>query len=57
MGPRGRAPILVLADSGVPKKMTEVTMMATRLTTLHTPCDTGLTRDSVLNANCSAQLL
>ena len=28
-------------------------MMATRLTTLHTPCETGLTRESVLKANCT----
>ena len=28
-------------------------MMATRLTTLHTPWDTGLTRCSVLKANCT----
>ncbi len=27
-------------------------MMHTRLTTLQTPCDTGLTRWSVLKANC-----
>lgn len=38
----------------VPKKTTEVPMITTRLTTLHTPCDTGLTRDNVLNANCAA---
>ena len=38
----------------LPKKRTEVTMIATRLTTLHTPCATGVTRDSVLNANCGA---
>ena len=29
-------------------------MMTTRLTTLATPWLTGLTRDSVLNANCTA---
>lgn len=46
------APSLVLVVSVVPKKTTDVPMMTTRLTTLHTPCDTGLTRDSVLNANC-----
>lgn len=28
-------------------------MMATRLTTLHTPCETGLTLESVLKANCT----
>lgn len=46
------SPILVLVDSGVPKKSTEVTMIATRLTTLQTPCETGLTRERVLKANC-----
>ena len=35
------------------KKNTELKMMATRLTTLHTPCETGLTRSRVLNANCA----
>eukprot|EP00983_Pelagomonas_calceolata_P098240 1158326-Pelagomonas_calceolata.AAC.1 len=34
-----------------PKKSTEEKMMATRLTTLHTPWDTGLTRCRVLKAN------
>lgn len=28
--------------------------MTTLLTTLHTPCDTGVTRDNVLKANCTA---
>ncbi len=50
-------PILVLFDSGVPKKRTEEMMIATLFTTLHTPCDTGLTLDSVLNANCRSQML
>jgi hypothetical protein len=35
------------------KKTTDEPMMATRFTTLHTPCETGLTRCSVLNANCA----
>lgn len=52
--PREGAPILVFVVSVVPKKTTEVPIITTRLTTLHTPCDTGLTRDSVLNANCAA---
>jgi hypothetical protein len=37
------------------KKKTEEKMMATRLTTLHTPWLTGLTRSSVLNANWGAR--
>lgn len=36
------------------KNTTLLPMMATRLTTLHTPCDTGDTRCSVLKANCVA---
>ena len=35
------------------KKRTDEKMMAMRLTTLQTPCETGLTRCSVLNANCT----
>lgn len=46
---------MVLLVSVVPKKTTEVPMMTTRLTTLHTPCETGLTRDSVLKANWRAR--
>ena len=45
-------PILVFVERGVPKKRTEEMMMATRLTTLQTPCETGLILDRVLNANC-----
>ena len=30
-------------------------MMTTRFTTLQTPCETGLTRDRVLKANCMQQ--
>jgi len=47
-------PSLVWSVILLPKKMTEVPMMHTRLTTLHTPCATGVTRDSVLKANCEA---
>ncbi len=45
-------PSLVWSLSLLPKKMTEVPMIATRFTTLHTPCATGVTRESVLKANC-----
>ena len=50
----GKLPSLVLFDKGVPKKSTDEMMMATLFTTLHTPCETGLTLDRVLNANCSS---
>lgn len=43
---------MVLVDKGVPKKRTDEMMMATRFTTLHTPCETGLTLERVLKANC-----
>lgn len=46
---RGRAPSPTWL-----KKKTDEKMMAMRFTTLHTPWDTGLTRCSVLNANCGA---
>jgi len=45
-------PILVLSVNLLPKNTTEVPMMTTLFTTLHTPCDTGVTRDNVLKANC-----
>ena len=45
-------PSLVWLVIALPKKTTDVPMMQTRLTTLHTPCATGVTRDNVLNANC-----
>ena len=48
-------PSFVLGVRELPKNSTDVPMMATRFTTLHTPWDTGLTRDSVLKANCSTQ--
>lgn len=48
-------PSLVLSVSLLPKKTTDVPMMTTLLTTLHTPCDTGVTRDSVLKANCTTK--
>jgi len=46
-------PILVLSVNLLPKNTTEVPMMTTLFTTLHTPCDTGVTRDNVLKANCT----
>ena len=55
MHPREGAPIFVLLEREVPKKSTEVPMMTTRFTTLQTPCETGLTRDRVLKANCTQQ--
>ena len=45
-------PILVCMVSLLPKNMTLEPMMAMRFTTLHTPWLTGLTRPSVLKANC-----
>ena len=44
-------PSLVWSVSLLPKNMTDEPMMHTRLTTLQTPCETGDTRASVLNAN------
>ena len=44
-------PNFVWSVSLLPKKSTEAPMMQTRLTTLQTPCETGVTRESVLNAN------
>ena len=55
MHSREGAPIFVLLEREVPKKSTEVPMMTTRFTTLQTPCETGLTRDRVLKANCVQQ--
>ena len=46
-------PNLVLSVSLLPKKTTDVPMMTTLFTTLHTPCETGVTRDRVLKANCT----
>lgn len=46
-------PILVLSVNLLPKNTTEVPMMTTLFTTLLTPCDTGVTRDNVLKANCT----
>lgn len=44
-------PTWVCTESLLPKKRTDEPMIQIRFTTLQTPCETGLTLPSVLNAN------